>query len=100
MKKTKLGIIICDRYKGCAGGKCFRSFQKREGAFDIYAQDEDIELVGYTTCGGSPGGNIECSRRNEKEWCRSHSSGNWLFGGLPLVLISIISKNLFLKNTG
>lgn len=66
MKKTKLGIIICDRYKGCAGGKCFRSFQKREGAFDIYAH-EDIELVGYTTCGGCPGGNIEYAPEEMKK---------------------------------
>lgn len=67
MNKTKLGIIICDRYKGCAGGKCFRSFQKREGAFDIYTQDEDIELVGYTTCGGCPGGNIEYAPEEMKK---------------------------------
>lgn len=59
MKKTKIGIIICDRYRTCAGGKCFRSLQNREGAFDKYAKDEEVELVGYTTCGGCPGGNIE-----------------------------------------
>jgi predicted metal-binding protein len=58
-KKTKIGIIICDRYRSCAGGKCFRALNKREGAFDIYARDEDVELVGYTSCGGCPGGNIE-----------------------------------------
>ena len=57
-KITKIGIIICDRYRRCAGGKCFRSMQKREGAFDIY-QGQEIELVGYTTCDGCPGGNIE-----------------------------------------
>jgi predicted metal-binding protein len=57
-EKVKLGIIICDRYKSCAGGKCFRALKNREGAFDIYA-DQDIELVGYTSCGGCPGGNIE-----------------------------------------
>jgi len=56
--KTKLGIIICDRYVRCAGGKCLRSMKKREGAFSIYA-DTEIELVGYTTCDGCPGGNIE-----------------------------------------
>ena len=56
--KTKLGIIICDRYVRCAGGKCLRSMKKREGAFSIYAEAE-IELVGYTTCDGCPGGNIE-----------------------------------------
>ena len=57
--KTKVGIIICDRYKSCAGGKCFRSMQEREGAFSIYPKDEDLEIVGFTSCGGCPGGNIE-----------------------------------------
>jgi predicted metal-binding protein len=56
--KTKIGIIICDRYRTCAGGKCLRALRSREGAFDIYA-GEDVELVGYTTCDGCPGGNIE-----------------------------------------
>ncbi len=55
----KIGIIICDRYKSCAGGKCFRSAKNREGAFDIYSKDEPLDVVGYTTCGGCPGGNIE-----------------------------------------
>jgi len=54
----KIGIIICDRYRRCAGGKCFRSLQKREGAFARY-KDMDVELVGYTSCDGCPGGNIE-----------------------------------------
>jgi len=58
MKKIKIGIIICDRYKGCAGGKCFRSVINREGAFEMY-KDVDIEIAGYTSCGGCPGGNIE-----------------------------------------
>jgi predicted metal-binding protein len=55
---VNIGIIICDRYKNCAGGKCFRAIRNREGAFDIY-KHQDIELIGYTTCGGCPGGNIE-----------------------------------------
>ena len=54
----KLGIIICDRYRSCAGGKCLRSLYNREGAFSKY-KDKKVELVGYTTCGGCPGGNIE-----------------------------------------
>ena len=56
--KIKIGIIICDRYHTCAGGKCLRALHNREGAFTIYGEDE-VELVGYTTCGGCPGGNIE-----------------------------------------
>ncbi len=58
-KKTKIGIIICDRYRSCAGGKCFRALQNREGAFSIYSKDENVEVAGYTSCGGCPGGNIE-----------------------------------------
>ncbi|MBT7074762.1 MAG: CGGC domain-containing protein [Anaerolineae bacterium] len=55
---TKIGIIICDRYRTCAGGKCLRAMRNREGAFSIYI-DTEVELVGYTTCDGCPGGNIE-----------------------------------------
>lgn len=55
---TKVGIIICNRYHTCGGGKCLRAFRKREGAFARYA-GQDVELVGYTTCGGCPGGNVE-----------------------------------------
>ncbi len=62
----KIGIIICARYKDCAGGKCFRAMKNREGAFDIY-KDQDIELVGYTTCGGCPGGNIEYAPEGMKK---------------------------------
>jgi len=58
MQKKKVGIIICNRYRDCAGGKCLRSLRNREGAFRKY-KDEEVELVGYTTCGGCPGGNIE-----------------------------------------
>jgi len=55
---VKIGIIICDRYRRCAGGKCFRAMKNREGAFSIY-KETSLELVGYTTCDGCPGGNIE-----------------------------------------
>ncbi len=58
MDKVKVGIIICNRYHTCAGGKCLRSLQKREGAFARY-KDQEVELVGYTTCDGCPGGNVE-----------------------------------------
>jgi len=55
----KIGIIICERYRDCAGGKCFRAMRKREGAFSIYHRDGSLEIVGYARCGGCPGGNIE-----------------------------------------
>lgn len=55
----KIGIIICDRYHTCGGGKCFRALRERAGAFSRYSPDEEVEVVGYTTCGGCPGGNVE-----------------------------------------
>jgi len=66
MEKIKVGIIICNRYHTCAGGKCFRSLQNREGAFEIY-KDQEAELAAYTTCGGCPGGNIEYAPEEMKK---------------------------------
>jgi predicted metal-binding protein len=62
----KIGIIICNRYHTCAGGKCFRALRNREGAFSIY-KGQDVEVVGYTTCDGCPGGNIEYSPEEMKK---------------------------------
>ncbi len=58
MEKVKIGIIICNRYHTCGGGKCFRALKNREGAFSIY-KDKVVEVGAYSTCGGCPGGNIE-----------------------------------------
>lgn len=66
MKKIKIGIIICDRYNSCAGGKCFRSAADREGAFSIY-KDQEIDIASFTTCGGCPGGNIEYAPEEMKK---------------------------------
>jgi len=57
-EKLKIGIIICDRYRRCAGGKCLRAMREKAGAFSIY-QDQELDLVGYTSCDGCPGGNVE-----------------------------------------
>lgn len=66
MEKVKIGIIICDRYNTCAGGKCFKALHNKEGAFEIY-KDKDVELAAYTTCGGCPGGNIEYAPEEMKK---------------------------------
>ena len=66
MSDVRVGIIICGRYQACAGGKCFRALQAREGAFAAY-KDRDVQLVGYTTCGGCPGGNIEYAPEEMKK---------------------------------
>ena len=59
IEMRKIGIIICERYSGCGGGKCFRALRERRGAFSIYSAEEAVEIVGYSTCGGCPGGNVE-----------------------------------------
>ena len=64
-EKVKIGIIICDRYRTCAGGKCLRSLHHREGAFSIY-ENQEVELVGYATCAGCPGGNVEYAPQEMK----------------------------------
>lgn len=56
---TKIGIIICARYITCGGGKCLRALKEHAGAFSKYPKEEELELVGFSNCGGCPGGNIE-----------------------------------------
>jgi predicted metal-binding protein len=56
---SKIGIVICGRYQSCGGGKCLRAMRERVGAFARYPKEEPLELVGYSTCGGCPGGNVE-----------------------------------------
>ena len=53
-------------YRSCAGGKCLRALRKREGAFELY-RGEEVEIVGYTSCGGCPGGNVEYSPAEMKK---------------------------------
>jgi predicted metal-binding protein len=55
----KIGIIICSRYQDCGGGKCFRALRERVGAFSRYPVAEQVEIVGFSHCGGCPGGNVE-----------------------------------------
>lgn len=59
VKMKKIGIIICARYQSCGGGKCFRAIEERVGGFSVYPKDEEVKVVGYSNCGGCPGGNIE-----------------------------------------
>jgi len=56
---TRIGIIICGRYQTCGGGKCLRAMKEHVGGFARYPKKEELELAGYSYCGGCPGGNIE-----------------------------------------
>ncbi len=62
----RVGIIICHRYHTCAGGKCLRSLRAREGGFSAY-RSRDVELVGISSCGGCPGGNVEYAPEEMKK---------------------------------
>jgi predicted metal-binding protein len=81
--QKKIGIIICDRYNSCAGGKCFRALKNREGAFSIY-KDHKVQLVGYTTCGGCPGGNVEyCVEEMKKNGAEAIHFATGMIVGYP-----------------
>jgi predicted metal-binding protein len=56
---TRIGVVICGRYQSCGGGKCFRAVRERAGGFARYPKDEPLEVVGFSSCGGCPGGNVE-----------------------------------------
>jgi predicted metal-binding protein len=64
---AKIGIIICARYRNCGGGKCLRAIRERTGGFARYPKEETVELVGYSSCGGCPGGNVEYVPEEMKE---------------------------------
>lgn len=93
MEKIKIGIVICDRYKTCAGGKCFRSFKNREGAFAIY-KDKEVEIAGFTSCGGCPGGNIEFAPEEMKKngVTNVHLATGFLVGYPPCPYIEHFKK--------
>lgn len=63
---TKIGIIICDRYHTCAGGKCFRALEKREGGFSVH-KGKQVGVAAFTTCDGCPGGNVEYAPEEMKK---------------------------------
>jgi predicted metal-binding protein len=92
---TKIGIIICDRYRRCAGGKCLRALKNRDGAFSVYT-DREVELVGYTTCDGCPGGNIEYAGDEMKKYGVEviHLATGFIVGYPPCPYISAFTKFL------
>jgi predicted metal-binding protein len=92
-EKIKIGIIICDRYRTCAGGKCLRSLRERVGAFSIY-KDKEVELVGYTTCGGCPGGNVEYAPEEMKKNGATvvHFATGMIVGYLPCPYVNYFKK--------
>ncbi len=53
----RVGIIRClSRAKNCPGTGCFRVINENEGEFNKW---DNVELVGFTTCGGCPVDNMK-----------------------------------------
>ena len=49
----KLGIIRCMQTEDyCPGSGCFKAIRELKGSFE--GIDEDIQIVGFCNCGGSP----------------------------------------------
>ncbi|MCX6234115.1 MAG: CGGC domain-containing protein [Bacteroidetes bacterium] len=93
MEKIKIGIIICDRYRSCAGSKCFKAFQNREGAFSLY-KNTDAEIAAFTSCGGCPGGNIEYAPEEMKKngVTHIHFATGFLVGYPPCPYMNYFEK--------
>lgn len=54
-----LGIIRCQQTEHrCPGTKCLQGAQHHQYAFTAY-EEEPINLVGFVTCGGCPGKNVD-----------------------------------------
>ena len=98
MEKIKIGIVICDRYKTCAGGKCFRSLRNREGAFEMY-KDMDVEVAAFTTWGGCPGGNVEYAPEEMKKngVTHVHFATGFLVGYPPCPYMEYFEKYIVEK---
>ena len=92
-EKVKIGIIICARYRTCTGGKCLRSLREKQGAFAVY-EGRELELVGFATCGGCPGGNIESAPEEMKKNGAEviHLATGFLVGYPPCPLSGVLSE--------
>lgn len=95
---TRVGIIICDRYKNCDGGKCFRAVRNKEGAFRSY--NAPIEVVGFSSCGRCPGGNIESVVIGMKKYGADviHLATGFLGGYPPCPHIEIFKNYIYAQS--
>lgn len=89
---TKIGIIRCQEHSSdCAGWSCFPALRDRSGAFAAY---DDVELVGFDTCGGC-GRNkadkiVAKAKRLKDKGAEAIHLGNCIVGACP-------TKDLYVK---
>ena len=88
----KIGIIRCDEQSTrCAGYSCFPAVHNKTGKFEVY---DNIELVGFETCGGCGRGKadkiMERATRLKEKGAEAIHLSNCLLGPCP-------SKELYQK---
>jgi len=85
----RVGIIRClSHAKNCPGTGCFRAINENEGEFN---EGDNIELVGFTTCGGCPVDNTK-ENLNEIELLLNHGAGVIHISTCATILCPFINK--------
>ncbi|WPC41603.1 CGGC domain-containing protein [Clostridium sp. JS66] len=54
---ARIAIISCNNIKNelsCAAAGCFKSFNERKGMFERYKDNQESQIVGFSTCAGCP----------------------------------------------
>jgi predicted metal-binding protein len=54
---TRIAILTCGNVKNelsCSAAGCFKSFNERDGEFSRYKGDEELQIVGLSSCAGCP----------------------------------------------
>ena len=82
----KIGIIRCDSHsENCAGFNCFPALRNKTGQFENY---DEVELVGFDTCGGCDRGKSEKivskAQRLKEKGAEVIHLGNCLIGSCPV----------------
>jgi predicted metal-binding protein len=83
---VKIGIIRCQEHSAnCAGFHCFPAIMNKSGQFARY--DENVELVGFDTCGGCGRGKadkiVAKAKRLREKGAEVIHLGNCLVGPCP-----------------
>lgn len=66
-KKKHIAIVRCETVaEVCPGVACFMAFNARKKAFAIYG--DDVEIIGFFTCGGCPGRRISRMIKSLKKY--------------------------------
>lgn len=54
---ARIAIMSCNNVKNelsCAATGCFKSFNENKGMFERYKDDQESQIVGFSTCAGCP----------------------------------------------